>query len=393
MIIKTEEFKEVCSSILTAATSNELSELTETLELKTIGKNLYLNVTNGEYYASCRFELDHEEAFLATVNAELFLKLVDKITTTDIELTIPQNEHYILLKANGNYKIPFVTKEHSDELLEVPAITIVNKTVDMNIPYDVLASINDYNTKELATSSLARPVQRLYYVDQEGCITFASGACVNSFTLEKNIKILLNSRLVKLFKLFKKSQMVHFELGYDAISDTLIQTKVCFSNNDLSITSILTSDESMINGVPTSKIRERANKTYSNKVVLNKNELANAIDRLLLFNDAKLNVKPYSTFSFDTVGALTVYDTNNVNCESVKYQSGTDLAGEYSMRVDLVNFKKTLDTCDEDFITISFGDHKSCVITRGAIKNVIPEATSGRPNRTETPEQTVQAAE
>lgn len=381
MIIKTEEFKDVCSSILTAATSSELSELTETLELKTVGKNLYLNVTNGEYYASRRFELDHEEEFAATVNAELFLKLVDKITTTDIELTIPENANYVLLKANGNYKISFMVDKESGKLIDVPAITISNKTVDMNIAYDTLASINDYNTKELATSSLARPVQRLYYVDQAGCITFTTGACVNSFTLEKPIKILLNARLVKLFKLFKKSAMVHFELGYDAISETLIQTKVCFSNDELSITAILTSDESMINGVPADKIRARANKTYDNKVVLNKNELSNAIDRLLLFDDKKLNVKPYSTFMFDTTGHLTVYDTKGENCESIKYQAGTDLAGEYQMRLDLENFKKTLDTCDEDFVSISYGDGASCVITRGAIKNVIPEARK----KSETP--------
>ena len=374
MIIKTDEFKETCSSILTAATSSELSELTETLELKTIGDILYLNVTNGEYYASRKFKLEKEEEFLATVNAELFLKLVDKITTEQLELTIPENANYVLLKANGNYKIPFITKKDSDELMEVPPIVIQNKTVEMDIDYNILASINDYNTKELATSALARPVQRLYYIDNNGCITFTQGACVNSFTLEKEVKLFLNQRLVKLFKLFKKSPKVHFELGKDALSETLTQTKASFSNDELSVTAILTSDDTLFAQIPQDKIRARANKEYENKVVLNKNELSSAIDRLLLFDNKKLNVRPYSTFAFDTIGNLTIYDTNGENCEAVKYQSGTDLAGEYSMRLDLVNFKKTLDTCDEELITINFGDNASAVICRGNIKNVIPEA-------------------
>ena len=195
MIIKTDEFKETCSSILTAATSSELSELTETLELKTIGDILYLNVTNGEYYASRKFKLEKEEEFLATVNAELFLKLVDKITTEQLELTIPENANYVLLKANGNYKIPFITKKDSDELMEVPPIVIENKTVEMDIDYNILASINDYNTKELATSALARPVQRLYYIDNIGIITLilAILCCTPLFKNMLNV----NSKWVK----------------------------------------------------------------------------------------------------------------------------------------------------------------------------------------------------
>ena len=50
MIIKTEDFKDVCSTVLAATDGSELSTLTETLELKTQGSALYLNVTNKEYY-------------------------------------------------------------------------------------------------------------------------------------------------------------------------------------------------------------------------------------------------------------------------------------------------------------------------------------------------------
>ena len=49
MILSTKEFKEVCSLILAATDANELSTLTETLELITEGRNLYLNVTNKDF--------------------------------------------------------------------------------------------------------------------------------------------------------------------------------------------------------------------------------------------------------------------------------------------------------------------------------------------------------
>jgi DNA polymerase III sliding clamp (beta) subunit (PCNA family) len=368
MIFKTKEFKQTCSSILSAIDSNELSTLTETLELVSEGKTLYLNVTNKEYYVSRKFELDQEEVFHATVKAETFLKLIDRTTTEEVELTLQDN--YVLVKANGNYKLPLVFE--NDNLLELPIITIDNKTVDMEIPYSVLESIATYNSKEIAQSSLAQPVQKLYYVDEHGCITFTKGSCVNSFTLDKPIRILLNDRLVKLFKLFKTSSSVKFELGYDAISETIIQTKVSFSNENIKLTAILSCNNDLINKVPADKIRFRANTLYSNKVILDKNQLAEAVTRLLLFTDAK-SAKPYSTFKFDIEGNLTVFDTNNENCEIIRYQSGTEIEGEYLMRLDLSNFSKVLDTCVEPQIALHFGNGQCCVLSRGSIKNVIPE--------------------
>ena len=46
MIIRSDEFKKICNTVLSATDGSELSTLTETLELKTIGNVLYLNVTN-----------------------------------------------------------------------------------------------------------------------------------------------------------------------------------------------------------------------------------------------------------------------------------------------------------------------------------------------------------
>lgn len=370
MILRTEGFKETCSLILAATDSNEISTITETLELKTNGKVLYLNVTNKEYYASVKFDLDHEENFHATVNATLFLKLIAAVTTETIELT--KMDTYVQVKANGTYKVPLIFE--NDHLMELPVIAIENKTVEMNIAGSVLESILNYNSKELAIGSLAKPVQKMFYLDQEGCITFTSGACVNSFTLEKPIKVLLNSRLVKLFKLFKTA-MVKFELGYDAISDTIIQTKVSFTADRIKLTAITACDDTLLNQVPVNAIRNRANKTYPNSIVLNKDGLIEAVSRLLLFSagyGSKENVKPYSLFEFKE-DHVVIYDTNKENTEVLNYTNNTILTEPYSMTLDLIDFKKVLDGCTEQYVTLNFGDGKACVIVRSAIKNVLPE--------------------
>lgn len=372
MIIRSDEFKKICSTVLSATDGSELSTLTETLELKTVGNILYLNVTNKEYYASVKFQLDHEEAFHASVNANLFLKLVAAITSDQIELTV--HDTYMNIKANGNYKIPLIFE--NDALMEVPAIIVENPTLEMNIPSSILESIVNYNSKQLAIGTVAKPVQKMFYIDQQGCITFTTGACINNFTLEKPVRILLNSRLVNLFKLFKGAN-VGFTLGYDPISETIIQTKVRFTTPNITLTAVTGCDDSLLAQVPVDAIRGRANKAYPNTVVLNVAAVSEAINRLLLFSagyGSKENLKPYSLFEFKPDNVV-IYDTKRENIEVLNYQNGTVLSAEYQMTLDLIEFKKILDGCTEQYITMNFGDGKACVVTRNAIKNVLPEVS------------------
>lgn len=376
MIIKTTKFKEICSTILSATDSAEISTLTETLELKTENKTLYLNVTNGEYYASVKFDLDSEENFTAAVNANLFLKLIAAVTSEDIELEC--KDTYVLIKANGTYKIPLIMDPNDgSKILSLPKIEITNPTVNMKISGNILESILNYNSKELLRGTISRPVQKMFYVDETGCITFTTGACINNFTLEKPIKVLFNSRLVKLFKLFK-NDMVDFTLGYDPISEELINTKVSFKTDKITLTAITGCNDDLLNAVPVAAIRNRANTTYAYNVVLNKNELLDTINRLLLFSagyGTSKNLKPYSTFTCSD-NQMTIYSSDKENKEIIRFKDDTKVAEEYSMILDLNDLKLILDTITEEYVTLSFGNHQAVVVKRTNISNVIPEVRS-----------------
>ena len=253
MIILSEKFQDICSKILPAVDTNETSTLSTTLELVTKDKVLYVNVTNREYYVQVKLQLDEDIDFHATVNANLFLKLISQITTDTIELSVDDTN--IKIKGNGNYKLPLIYD--NDKLLELPTIDIINTTNTFNIKSDILKSILQFNSKELTKGVASKPVQKLYYVDECGAITFTSGACVNNFTLEAPVKLLFNNRLVKLFKLFD-TENVKFSLGYDAISEDIIQTKVRFETDSIAIIAILSCDDTLLKSVPVAAIRSRA---------------------------------------------------------------------------------------------------------------------------------------
>lgn len=361
MVIKTKQFKEACSSILGAIDNSELSTYTEALELVTIEDKLYLNVTNKEYFASAIFNLEEKDNLHAVINASTFLKLVAAITTEEIELKVKDN--YLLVKANGNYKFSLIYE--NGELMKLPQIKINNETLTMNIGGDILNSIINYNSKILSKQD-STPIQKLYYLDQEGCITFTSCACVNNFKLEKPIKLLFNNKLVRLFKLFK-NDLVKFTLGYDKLGESLIQTKVRLETPTIILTSIIPGD-TLLGNYPVTQLRNLANKVYPYIAVLNVEKLLEALNRLKLLNKNEDNC----SFKCNQDELILKMGEDE---ESIPTANGSNIEEEYEMVLRFSFVKSVLDSVDDQYITFNFGNNNSIAVVRGNVVNVIPECS------------------
>lgn len=365
MILKLDKFQQACSDILFAVDNKNSTLFTETLELVAKDNVLNMNVTNREYYVSVVFN-DVEDAndFRASINAKLFLSLISKMTSQTIELSVEDN--YISIKGNGEYKLPMIYNQ--GELLTLPTIEIDNVTNEMNVDSNVLQSILVYNSKELLRGFQAKDVQKYYYVDEHGAITFTSGACVNNFELEKPIKILLSDKVVKLFKLFKDSGQVKFTMGQDPLSDEIIQTKVKFESTNVKLVAKL-SDYNLISSVPVDAIRGMATKDYLYSVVIHKKELSQALSRLMLFND---NTKNYGKFEFSKDSVL-ISDWSSDNKEVIKYQNECPTLESYTALLNTDNLNMIITGCDEEYITLCFGDGKAFSCVQPTIIDIIPE--------------------
>lgn len=368
MIINSDSLKDISAKILAAVDTSEISTLTETLEMIVVDNNLYVTVTNKEYCVQTRLYLGYNEEFHTTVNAKLFLNLVSKTTTEDIELTVTDN--CLMFKGNGSYKIPLIFD--GTKLLELPFLEVENPTCDMYINGSTLNSILKYNSKELSKGIISHPVQKLYYIDEQGAITFTSGACVNSFTLDQPVKFLLSSKVVKLFKLFPDDE-IHFVLGHTVLADGKMQTRVKFENADTTLTAIVPGDDNLINAVPTKAIRDMASSIYPHQVTINKDALLQAISRLLIFRNSASSVQPIGTFVFDDK-QVVISDGTKGNSENLVYDSAEGLSAEpYSMALYLNDLKTTLETYSDSHLTMSFGNHRSIAISKANVKMIIPE--------------------
>lgn len=368
MILQVEKFQESCKSILGAVdTDSALKSVAygyDALELEAHDKVLHLNVTNGEYFVSVSLPLEEEASIRAVVDAKLFLALVSKITTKDVELTT--TETALVVKANGTYQFPL--KYDVDSMVVLPEIKVKNPTSEFVTPSATLMSILNFNSRNVDPNSNSK-VQKLYYLDREGCITFTnSTACVNTFSLsDTSIKVELTPKLVKLFKLFKDDD-VNVTMGFEEVNG-IAQARISLKQENVTITAILPNDASLVNSVPVTAIRTRANKTFNYNVSFDKKEITEAIDRLLLFDTTNTLNRGIGIFEFNDT-SVTIFDNKRNNSEVIAYASGT-CAERYSANLDLEVFKSILSTTDVQVFNLKFGDNQSVVISFGNIKNVV----------------------
>lgn len=365
LIIRIEDIKPICNDILEAVDANQLAKVTETLEIKTVEDKLYFNVTNNEYFVQFNLPIDAKEEFHATVEAELFLKLVEKTTVETVELKLTEN--VLSFKGNGSYDLPLIFED--DKLISLEEIKIDNITSEFDIDRKILNSISTHNADEIQKGMIMQPVQRLYYIDQKGAITFTSGACVNNFTLEDDIKLLLNHKLVSLFKIFK-DDTIKLKFGVDT-ENNIKQSKIELSTDYCKITSIINNSESLFDSIPVDIIRDTAFDKYPNEAYIDSGELIQAIDRLLLFRGT--SIKPYGDFVF-TEDGLKIYYNNESNFEEISGAKGVLPEGdEYSFTVDFLDIKTSLNSLKKSKIKLKFGNKKSIVIVYGDINLIIPE--------------------
>ena len=369
MKLKAEKFKKLCATVITAVESGVAQKNAGVLTLETKGNYLYLNTAGTDYYLSARFLPEEFSDINVSVQASLFLKLIADLDSDEIEL-LAKDKYLSIKSSTGSFKVPYIFI--NDKPATLVPITINNPVTEMNIDGDVLYSILQFNSKELVkTVWQKQELQKLFYVDQLGCITFTNGACINSFSLEKPVRFLLKDKIVKLFKLFKGTG-VHFTLGYDDVENRLTQTKVSFETEDIVLTAITMLNESvLLVKAGEDQIRALGNKIFPYTLILDTEAMRRAINRLLLFVKKEDQLLSTAIISCNQ-DELSILGAGE-NTEIIKVGMGSIIDGEYKMRVQLYDLKLVFDSAAEPTITMSFGDRRVVALTRGNVKNLIPE--------------------
>ena len=90
----------------------------------------------------------------------------------------------------------------------------------------------------------------------------------------------------------------------------------------------------------------------------------------MLLNPTDVN-KDFGYLTFENK-TLKIEDTRKENVEIIPLQN--EIANEYSAILNMSDLSKLFSNCTEQYVNLSFGNHEAMILSRGNIKNVIPEA-------------------
>ena len=110
---------------------------------------------------------------------------------------------------------------------------------------------------------------------------------------------------------------------------------------------------------------------YPYNMSLNKNVLIKALNRLMIFDKGE-NSGCNVTFGEEYLSISNEFSPDNE--EKIYYESGsTEIETPYYAKLNLNDFKVTLENCSEQFIVMSYGNNETIAITRNNILTILPE--------------------
>lgn len=359
MIIRTDDILDACKFFKAMTNKSVNNVLSGLIQIKADGNKFTLHMSDGVY--DLIYSEDCTDTFNCTISADLFLELITRISSETIDFAVSDGN--LVLTGSGKYKFPAVYD--GKEMLEIRTLDIDNITNSWSIDGDLLYSVANNNSKQLLLGYITSPIQKLYYFDADGAITFTSGACVNDFPLGADIKIAMSESTVKLFN-FTKGTTVNIDFGYTDVNG-VVQPRATFKMPHITATYILPFTDKIISQIPVAKIRERAHTNYDSSVVLDSVQVRDILDRISIFADDLQIV----AFSFSGT-KLQMRTTNDKIFEDVYLTSSVHEDTEFKLNIK--DFKSGISAANGKHFNMMFSKNApAVVISVGNIYNVIPK--------------------
>lgn len=366
--LKTSLIKELTSKINKGIEGERTVRISELLELSVENNKLLLSVTNTQFYLSIEVvdNLNVNENLHVTIDADTFIKLVSKTTSDKIYLDTKDGN--LLFKGNGEYIFP-LELEQNGEVKRLPKIDI-NSQQTFDIMGDTLYSIYSFGNNELVNDVPVDAVQKYYYFDNLGCITYTESPYLNNFNLSTPFKILINDRLAQLFTLFR-GQKVRVGLSKD-LDNNLYQNKIMFECDNIKLVSYLPNDD-LVNKYPANECRMLQENPYPGKVTINRVDLSNALDRLNIFSikDGNIVFKKAGQLNFTTNG-LEIISVLDKNKEIIPYVDKPQYYS-YSCYMNLSQLLRHSKASSENTLEVNYGNELCLMLRKDNYAQIIVE--------------------
>lgn len=349
--IKTETLQNLVNKVSKGMGNNKMLPITEMIGINISNTKMSLISTDGRNKVEVIGLVENETADSTSIaiSGANFVKLVQKTTTEYITLTVEDNK--LTLKGNGSYSFALPVDEDGS------LVTMTSINVEGLQTTEVLSKElkDSYQVnKESVATTLEVPAYTGFYFDETGSIATNSlkiSSVKNS--LFKN-PVLLNSSFVALFSLIDEEKAI---IGENNSEIFVFTSSVILQSTKMSD----------IVDFPVDSIKPFLQTEMPYNVVVNKQALLNLLERISIF------VTPYDKNGIKldfTKEGLAVWTIKGDNKEILPYIS-SDKQQDFSIKVDVTNFKALVSSNPEDQVQIHYGDSVAIKMTFGNVIQVM----------------------
>lgn len=349
--IKTETLKNITNKVVKGMGNNKMLPITEIIGINIDNNNLCLLSTDGTNKVAVNSQVETTEptTISLSVNGATFSKLVQKTTTEFTTLKVEDGK--LVISANGNYSFPIPVDEEGNFITFEPLTLETENVEEVNV--NSLKESYIFNKESVATTN-EFPAYTGYYYD-DNCSVTTNSLKISSVNAKVfSSPILLFSSFVQLFTLFD-SKTVNVKQN---------DSEILIYDNDVAIKSLKMTE---ILDFPIADIKPFLNTDMEHKIAVNKQALLNLLERISIF------VSPFDNNGIKidfTKEGLKVWTIKGDNNELLPY-TRTDNFAEYTIRIDVINFKALVGSNPEDEVTIHYGNPNAIKMTFGKAVQVV----------------------
>lgn len=349
MKVVSSRMKEAVNKAIKGAGFNNLIPITSMIGIKLSDGKLRLLTTDMTNTLCIIIDKIAGDEMDITVDADKFGKLIAKITSEDIDLSVKDDVLYV--KANGTYKLPLIADE--DGLVVFPDVKIENKA---NARTKLSSVMQAYNINRSALAkTLENPALTGYYCGDRVVTTDANVITFNDYKMfDYDEAVLISAQ-----------QMVLLTLNTSEDIDVLVaDTNIQFITDDVVI------DGARMEGIeefPINDINGYLDVAFTSSCKVPKDLLLSVLDRLALF------IEPYDKngayFTFGRKG-INIHSKKDASTETINYVESKDFQ-PFVCCVDIPMLKEQLQANPDDTVKICYGNENALKLESGKVTQVI----------------------
>lgn len=346
LTIRTLLLQEMVSKAIKGASNNKMIPLTGLMAMEFLDGVLIITTTDGTNTLKVKSDAQIEgEPFYAVVHAEIFSRLVSRLTTDAVIMEPGSNG--LSVKANGSYLLELPLNDDGTPI-RFPKQKFNEETEVFKVSMASIKTVLSANRASRA-QTLDVPCLTGYYFNDTVITTDSYRVCSNDLKLFQS-PVLLPAELVDLLDIITE----------DSVSIQVSDHRVRFTTKQITI---LGSELEGIEEFPVEPVKQYIQTEFEHRCKLPTNSLLNLLGRLSLFIDAYDRNGVYLTFIEE--GVLIKSRKSN-GTELIKYLE-TDNFAPFTCAIDIELFQSQIAGLASETVELWYGIDKAIKMTAGKI--------------------------